>query len=60
MAHVVRTEPSTLEELKGDVKDFARNFDPERPGGWPGTASKIAELGMSMGGDHFEHLIKKK
>ena len=40
MAHVVRTEPSTLEELKGDVKDFARNFDPERPGGWPGTASK--------------------
>ena len=39
MAHEVRTKPSTLEELKGDVEDFTRNFDSEKPGGWPGTSS---------------------
>ena len=30
MAHVVRCEPSTLEQLKQVVEDFATNFDPEK------------------------------
>ena len=60
MAHVVRTEPSILEELKGEVEDFARHFDHDKARRMARHCQYRAQLCVSVGGGHFEHLIKKK
>ena len=60
MAHVVRTKPSTLEELKGEVEDFARHFDHDKARRMARHCRYRAQLCKSVGGGHFEHLIKKK
>ena len=60
MAHVVWTKPYTLEELKGEVEDFARHFDPDKARRMAKHCRYRAQLCVSVGGGHFEHLIKKK
>ena len=60
MAHVVWTKPYTLEELKGEVEDFARHFDPDKARRMAKHCRYRAQLCVSVVNGHFEHLIKKK
>ena len=58
MAHVVRCEPSTLQELKEVVEDFAINFDPEKAKSMARHTRRRAQLCVQQAGGHFEHLVK--
>jgi hypothetical protein len=60
MAHVIRVEPRTIIDLKMCVEDFANNFDPEKQRSMARHTRYRAELYVSVGGSHFEHLVKKK
>ena len=60
MAHVVRTEPPTLEELKGEVEDFARHFNPDKARRVARHCRCRAQLCVTVGGGHFKHVIKKQ
>ena len=59
MAQVVRCQPSTLQELKDVVEDFASNIDPAKVRSMVRHARYRAELCVAEGGGHIEHLVKK-
>ena len=59
MAHVVRCKPSTLEQLKQVVEDFAANFDPEKARSMARHTRYRAQLCVNQAGGHFQHLVRK-
>ena len=59
MAHVVRCKPSTLEQLKQVVEDFATHFDPEKARAMARHTRYRAQLCVNLAGGHFEHLVRK-
>ena len=54
MAHVVRCQPATLDDLKNVVNDFALNFDPEKARSMAIHARYRCELCRAQQGGHFE------
>ena len=60
MAHVVRCQPITLEDLKAVVNDFATNFDPEKARSMARHARYRWELCRRQKGGHFEDLLRKR
>ena len=58
MSHVVRCQPTTLQELKEVVEDFASNFDPVMARSMARHTRKRAQLCVDQAGGHFEHLVK--
>ena len=58
MSHVVRCEPSTLQELKEVVEDLAINFDPEKAKAMARHTRRRARLCVEQAGGYFEHLVK--
>ena len=56
MSHVVRCQPTTLDQLKEVVEDFATNFDPEKAR----HTRHRAQLCKDVAGGHFEHLVKRR
>ena len=60
MAHVVRCQPKTIDELKAIVNDFAVNMGEEKIRSMARHTRKRAELCCQVRGGHFEHLMKKK
>ena len=60
MAHVVRCEPNTLEDLKTVMEDFAENLDPEKARSMARHARYRAELCRGQNGGHFEDLVRAK
>ena len=60
MAHVTRVEPTNIRDLKMCVEDFAINFEEEKARSMARHTRYRAELCVSVGGGHFEQLVKKK
>ena len=60
MAHVIRCQPKTIPELMEVVEDFVVNFDPEIASRVVRQVKYRAALCKSVGGGHFQHLLKKK
>ena len=58
MSHVVRCQPTTLQELKEVVEDFASNFDPVKARSMARHTRKRAQLCVDQAGGHFEHLVE--
>ena len=56
MNHVFRVRPSTIDDLKGVVEDFAKAMDPELIRKVCGSARTRFEMLRKSGGGHFEHL----
>ena len=60
MAHVVRCQPKTIDELKAIVNDFAVNLGEEKIRSMARHTRKRAELCCQVRGGHFEHLMEEK
>ena len=60
LAHVVRCQPKTIDELKAIVNDFAVNLGEEKIRSMARHTRKRAELCCQVRGGHFEHLMQKK
>ena len=60
LAHVVRCQPKTIDELKAIVNDFAVNLGEEKIRSMARLTRKRAELCCQVRGGHFEHLMQKK
>ena len=60
MAHVLRCQPATLEELKTVVNDFALHFDPEKAKSMARHVRYRAQLCKQQNGGHFEDLVRDK
>ena len=60
MAHVIRCQPATLDDLKNVVNDFALNFNPEKARSMARHARYRCELCRAQQGGHFEDLLKTK
>ena len=56
MNHVFRVGPSTIDNLKGMVEDFAKAMDPEHIRKVCGSARTRFQMMRKAGGGHFEHL----
>ena len=56
MNHVFRVRPSTIDDLKSVVEDFAKAMDPELIRKVCGSARTRFKMLKKAGGGHFEHL----
>ena len=52
-------QPSTLDQLKQVVEDFATTFDPEKAKSMARHTKYRAQLCINQAGGHFEHLVRK-
>ena len=59
MAQVFSRQRSTIEELKDIVETFARNINSVTIRSMARYTRYRAELCVTQGGGHFEHLVKK-
>ena len=59
LAHVIRCQPNTIEELKSIVEDFANSISKDKLIKMARHTRKRAELCIEANGGHFEHLSHK-
>ena len=60
LAHVERIMPSTIQDLKNIVEDFAANLEPDKIRKMVRHTRKRAAACVAAQGGHFEHILSKK